>query len=64
MSLTEIAPVFSVSTTELNKLILKTSLLSTNSIYIYSTGLISYYLGGINTTFTTKTLVSGSLYLH
>ena len=40
------------------------SLLSTNSIYIFSTGLISYYLGNINTTYTTKTLISSSLYLH
>ena len=40
------------------------SLLSTNSIYVFSTGLISYYLGNINTTYTTKTLISSSLYLH
>ena len=61
----EICPIFSLSTTELNKLVLKVSLLSTNSIYIYSTsGLISYYLGGILSTYTTKTSVSCSLYLH
>ena len=64
MSSTEICPIFSVSTTQLNKLVLKTSLLSSNSIYVYSTGLISYYLGGINLLPDTKTLVSGSLYLY
>ena len=64
MSSTEICPVFSLSTTELNKLIVTVSLLSTNTIFFYSTGLISYYLGNISTTYTSKTLVSGSLYLH
>ena len=64
MSLSEICPVFSLSTTELNKLIVTVSLLSTNTIFFYSTGLISYYLGNISTTYTSKTLVSGSLYLH
>ena len=60
----EIAPVFSVSTTELNKLILKSTLLSSSSLYIYSTGIISYYLGGINQVADSKSLVSGTLYLH
>ena len=64
MSSSEIAPVFSLSTTELNKLVLKVSLLSTNTIYFYSTGIFSYYLGNVSSTYTTKTLVSGSLYLH
>ena len=64
MSSTEICPIFSVSTTELNKLVLKVSLLSTNSIYIYSTGIISYYLEGITLIPTTKTLISNTLYLH
>ena len=64
MSSTEVCPVFSLSTTELNKLILKVSLLSTNTIYFYSTGIISYYLGNISSTYSTKTLISGSLYLH
>ena len=45
---TEICPVFSLSTTQLNKLVMKTTILSSSSIYIYSTGLVSYYLGGIN----------------
>ena len=64
MSSTEVCPVFSLSTTELNKLIVKVSLLSTNTIYFYSTGIFYYYLGNISSTYTTKTLVSGSLYLH
>ena len=64
MSSSEICPVFSLSTTELNKLVVKVSLLSTNTIYFYSTGIFSYYLGNILSTYTTKSLVSGSLYLH
>ena len=48
MATGEICPVFSLSSTQLNKLLVKTTLLSSNSLYIYSTGLISYYLGGIN----------------
>ena len=60
----EICPVFSVSTTQLNKLVMKTTLLSSSSLYIYSTGLISYYLGGINLVSDSKTLVSGLLYLN
>ena len=60
----EIAPVFSVSTTELNKLVIKATLLSSSSLYIYSTGLLSYYLGGISLIPDSKTLVSGSLYLN
>ena len=64
MSSTEVCPVFSLSVTELNKLIIKVSLLSTNTIYFYSTGIFSYYLGNISSTYTTKSLVSGSLYLH
>ena len=36
MSSTEICPVFSLSTTELNKLIVTVSLLSTNTIFFYS----------------------------
>ena len=64
MSSTEICPIFSLSTTELNKMILKVSLLSTNTIYFYSTGIFSYYLGNILSTYTTKTLISNSLYLH
>ena len=63
MSSTEVCPVFSLSVTELNKLIIKVSLLSTNTIYFYSTGIFSYYLGNISSTYTTKSLVSGSLYL-
>ena len=61
---TESFPVFSLSTTQLNKLVVKTTLSASSSLYIYSTGLISYYLGGINLTADSKTLVSGSLYLH
>ena len=64
MSSTEVCPVFSLSTTELNKLIVKVSLLSTNTIYFYSTGIFSFYLGNILSTYSTKTLISGSLYLH
>ena len=64
MSVSEVAPVFSLSSTELNKLILKVSLLSTNTIYFYSTGIFSFYLGNILSTYSTKTLISGSLYLH
>ena len=65
MAVSEICPIFSVSTTELNKLALKVSLLSTNTIYFYpSTGIFSYYLGNISSTYTTKNLVSSSLYLH
>ena len=60
----EIAPVFSISTTELNKLVMKCTLLSSSSLYIYSSGLVSYYLGGISLTQNTKTLVSGLLYLN
>ena len=64
MATGEICPVFSVSTTQLNKLVMKTTLLSTSSLYIYSTGLLIYYLGGINLVADSKTLVSGSLYLN
>ena len=64
MSSSEVCPVFSLSTTELNKLIVKVSLLSTNTIYFYSTGIFSFYLGNILSTYSTKTLISGSLYLH
>ena len=64
MSVSEVAPVFSLSSTELNKLILKVSLLSTNKIYFYSTGIFSFYLGNILSTYSTKTLISSSLYLH
>ena len=60
----EICPVFSVSSTEINKLVMKCTLLSSSSLYIYSTGLVSYYLGGINLTSNTKTFVSNLLYLH
>ena len=64
MASTEICPVFSLSTTHLNKLIIRTTLLSTSSLFIYSTGLLSYYLGGINLIPDSKSLVSGSLYLN
>ena len=64
MSTGEICPVFSLSTTQLNKLVMKTTLLTTSSSYIYSTGLISYYLGGINLIADTKTISSGLLYLN
>ena len=64
MAIGEICPVFSVSSTEINKLIVKTTLLSSSSLYIYSTGLVSYYLGGISLIPNTKTLVSGLLYLN
>ena len=64
MATGEICPVFSVSTTQLNKLVMKTTLSSTSSLYIYSTGLISYYLGGINLAADSKTLISGLLYLN
>ena len=64
MSSTEKCPIFSLSTTELNKLIVTVSLLSSNTIYFYSTGIFSYYLGNISSTYTTKTLVSNSLHLH
>ena len=64
MSIGEICPIFSVSTTQLNKLVVKTTLLSSSSLYIYSTGLLSYYLGGINLVADSKTLVSGLLYLN
>ena len=60
----EICPVFSVSSTQLNKLVMKTTLSSTSSLYVFSTGLISYYLGNINLAPDSKTLVSGTLYLH
>ena len=60
----EICPVFSVSTSQLNKLVVKATLLSSSTLYIYSTGLISYYLGGINLVADSKTLVSGTLYLN
>ena len=61
---TEICPIFSVSTNQLNKLVMKTTLSSTSSLYVFSTGLISYYLGGINLVADSKTLVSGTLYLN
>ena len=61
---TNICPVFSLSTTQLNKLVMKTTLLTTSSLYIYSTGLVSYYLGGINLIADSKTLTSSSLYLN
>ena len=64
MATGEICPVFSVSTTQLNKLVMKTTLASSSSLYVYSTGLLSYYLGGINLNPDTKTLVSGLLFLH
>ena len=64
MATGEICPVFSVSSTQLNKLVMKTTLSSTSSLYVFSTGLISYYLGNINLTPDSKTLVSGTLYLH
>ena len=60
----EICPVISVSTSQLNKLVVKATLLSSSTLYIYSTGLISYYLGGINLVADSKTLVSGTLYLN
>ena len=60
----EISPMFSLSSTQLNKLVMKATLLSSSTLYIYSTGLISYYLGGINLIPDTKTLVSGLLYLN
>ena len=34
------------------------------AIYIYSSGLVSFYLGGISLTPNTKTLISGLLYLN
>ena len=64
MATGELCPVFSISTTELNKLVMKTTLSLNSSLYIYSTGLISYYLGGINLVADSKILVSGSLYLN
>ena len=64
MATGEICPVFSVSTTQLNKLVVKATLLSSSTLYIYSTGLISYYLGSINLIADSKTLTSGTLYLH
>ena len=64
MGIGEICPIFSLSSTLLNKLVVKTTLLSSSSLYIYSTGLISYYLGGINQIADSKTLVSGTLYLN
>ena len=60
----EICPKFSVSTTELNKLVMKATLSSSSSLYVFSTGLLSYYLGGINLAADSKTLVSGTLYLN
>ena len=64
MATGEICPVFSLSTTQLNKLVVKSTLLSSSSLYIYSSGLISYYLGGIGLIADTKSLVSGLLYLN
>ena len=64
MATGELCPVFSISTTELNKLVMKTTLSLNSSLYIYTTGLISYYLGGINLVADSKILVSGSLYLN
>ena len=64
MSSSEICPVFSLSTTQLNKLVTKTTLSSSSSLFIYSTGLISYYLGGINLVADSKSLISGLLYLN
>ena len=64
MATGEICPVFSLSSTQLNKLVVKTTLLSSSTLYINNTGLISYYLGGISSIPDTKILVSGLLYLH
>ena len=64
MATGEICPVFYLSTTQLNKLVVKTTLLSSSSLYIYSTGLLSYYLGGISLIPDTKTFVSNLLYLN
>ena len=64
MAIGEICPVFSLSSTQLNKLVVKSTLLSSSSLYIYSSGLVSYYLGGIGLIADTKTLVSGLLYLN
>ena len=60
----EICPIFSLSSTQLNKLVVKTTLLSSSSLYIYSTGLLSYYLGGISLISDTKIFISGLLYLN
>ena len=48
MSSTEICPVFSLSTTELNKLIVTVSLLSTNTIYLFSSVVLSEKTGHIS----------------
>ena len=58
MATGEICPVFSLSSTQLNKLVVKTTLLSSSTLYINNTGLISYYLGGISSIPETKILVS------
>ena len=59
----EIIPQFTFSS-ELNKLIIKTTL-NTSSIIFYDEGLIFYYLGRINSAILpSKTLISGSLFLN
>ena len=60
----EIVPQFSISTTEINKLVIKTTLI-TSSIQFYNEGILFYYLGNINPLVpTTKILISGSTYLY
>ena len=60
----EIIPQFYISTIEINKLIIKTTLI-TSSIQFYNEGLLFYYLGTINPLISpSKTLISGSAYLY
>ena len=60
----EVVPQFYISTTEINKLIIKTTLI-TSSIQFYNEGLLYYYLGTINPLIpSSKLLISGLTYLY
>ena len=63
MNVGEICPQFSLSLTEINKLVIKSTLI-TSTIVFYNEGLLLYYLGNINPLIITKTLISGTTYLN
>ena len=63
LNIGEITPQFSLSLTEVNKLVLKTTL-NNSTIFFYNEGLILYHLGNLNSLIVSKTLISGSTYLN
>ena len=63
LNIGEICPQFSLSLTEINKLVIKSTLIN-STIVFYNEGLLLYYLGTINPLIITKTLISGTTYLN